>query len=78
VNAVVIARQQDKKKDKPYLLPLRSGQLYCHGRTRSQKIENSEKGAKIIKAQKLRNARQIHDLVRPENIWTRSQKPKKN
>jgi len=27
----VIARQQDKKKDKPYLLPLRGGQLYCHG-----------------------------------------------
>ena len=69
---------QDKKKDKPYLLPLRGGQLYCHGRTRSQKKENSEKGAKIFKARKLRNARQIHDLARPEKIWPRSQKPKKN
>jgi hypothetical protein len=28
----VIARQQDKNKDKPYHLPLRGGQLYCHGR----------------------------------------------
>ncbi len=31
-NAVVIACQQDKRKDHPYLLPLGDGQrYYCHG-----------------------------------------------
>ncbi len=30
-NAVVIACQQDKHKDHPYLLPLGGGQHYCHG-----------------------------------------------
>ncbi len=30
-NAVVIAYQQDKRKDHPYLLPLGNGQHYCHG-----------------------------------------------
>jgi hypothetical protein len=30
-NAVVIACQQDKRKDHPYLLPLGGGQHYCHG-----------------------------------------------
>jgi len=40
--------------------------------------KSSEKGSKRIKAQKLRNARQILDLAIPDKIWPRSQKPKKN
>jgi hypothetical protein len=40
--------------------------------------KSSKKGSKRIKAQKLRNARQILDLATPEKIWPRSQKPKKN
>jgi hypothetical protein len=39
---------------------------------------NSKKGLKRIKAQTLRNARQILDLAIPDKIWPRSQKPKKN
>ena len=30
-NTVVIACQQNKRKDHPYLLPLGDGQHYCHG-----------------------------------------------
>ena len=40
--------------------------------------KSSKKGSKRIKAQKLRNARQILDLATPDKIWLRSQKPKKN
>jgi hypothetical protein len=40
--------------------------------------KSSEKGSKRIKAQKLRNARQILDLASPDKIWPRSQKIKKN
>jgi hypothetical protein len=67
-NAVVIACQQDKKKDKPYLLPLPGRLLYCHSSVTyggamyvlaAPKKESSKKGSKIFKAQKLRNARQI-------------------
>jgi hypothetical protein len=43
------------------------------------KIPNSsKKSSKRIKAQKLRNARQILDLAIPDKIWPRSQKPKTN
>jgi hypothetical protein len=40
--------------------------------------KSSEKGSKRIKAQTLRNARQILDLAIRDKIWPRSQKPKKN
>ena len=40
--------------------------------------KSSKKGSKRIKAQKLRNARQILDLATPDKIWPCSQKPKKN
>jgi hypothetical protein len=40
--------------------------------------KSSEKGSKRIKAQHLRNARQILDLAIPDKIWPCSQKPKKN
>ena len=40
---------------------------------------NAVQGRKgLIKAQKLRNARQILDLAIPDKIWPRSQKPKNN
>jgi len=34
----------------------------------AKKRKSSEKGSKIFKARKLRNARQILDLARPEKI----------
>jgi hypothetical protein len=40
--------------------------------------KSSKKDFKRIKAQKLRNARQILDLAIPDKIWPRSQKPNKN
>jgi len=81
VNAVVIARQQDKNKDKVFA-SVRSRQLYCHSSRAmyvlaTKKRKSSQKGLEIFKARKLRNARQILDLARPEKIWPRSQKPKK-
>jgi len=44
----------------------------------TKKRKSSQKVSKIFKARKLRNGRQILDLARPEKIWPRSQKPKKN
>jgi hypothetical protein len=46
--------------------------------SRPKKGKVAKKVRKLFKAQKLRNARQILDLARPEKIWPRSQKPKKN
>jgi hypothetical protein len=56
----------------------RVGTKYHFAHVEPKIPKSSEKSSKRIKAQKLRNARQILDLVRPEKIWPCSQKPKKN
>jgi len=56
----------------------RVGTKYHFAHVEPKIPKSSEKSSKRIKAQKLRNARQILDLARPEKIWPRSQKPKKN
>jgi hypothetical protein len=61
VNAVVIARQQDKNKDKHYLLPLRSGQLHCHGRRYT---------LNVLAAKKRKIAKKVRKYLRHENLET--------
>jgi hypothetical protein len=56
----------------------RVGTKYHFAHVEPKIPKSSEKGSKRIKAQKLRNARQILDLAIPDKIWPRSQKPKKN
>ncbi len=50
--SVVIARQQDKNKDKPYFLPLRGRQLYCHSSAMyvlaAKERKSSKKGSKKV------------------------------
>jgi hypothetical protein len=70
VNAIAIARQQDKNKDKPYLLPLCGGQLYCHvvECQMFSAIPTHVDTLNVLAAKKRKAAKKVRTYLRHKNL----------